>query len=57
MSAMPKEKSASQILKKRARHQSGALFGRLAKWSLLMAVILMLMGATAMVGDLSLFKR
>src|SRR5210317_2165766 len=47
---MSKEKSASQILKKRARHQPNAIFGRLAKWSLLMAVILMLMGATAMVG-------
>ena len=47
---MSKEKSASQILKKRARHQPGAMVGRLAKWSLLMAVILMLMGAAAMVG-------
>ncbi|MBC2711334.1 MAG: penicillin-binding protein 1A [Desulfosarcina sp.] len=47
---MSKEKSASQILKKRARRQPGATIGRLVKWSLLMAVILMIMGATAMVG-------
>ncbi len=47
---MSKEKSASQILKKRARRQPGATIGRLVKWSLLMAVILMLMGATVMVG-------
>jgi penicillin-binding protein 1A len=47
---MSKEKSASQILKKRARHQPGAMIGRLIKWSLFMAVILLLMGAAAMVG-------
>ncbi|MDX2455183.1 MAG: penicillin-binding protein, partial [Desulfosarcina sp.] len=47
---MSKEKSASQILKKRARHQSGATLVRLVKWSLFMAFFLMLMGATAMVG-------
>lgn len=47
---MSKEKSASQILKKRARRKPGAIMGRLVKWSLLMAVILMLMGAAAMVG-------
>jgi penicillin-binding protein 1A len=47
---MSKEKSASQILKKRARRKSGAILGRLVKWSLLMAFVLMLMGATAMVG-------
>jgi len=47
---MSKEKSASQILKKRARRQPRPLFGRLVKWSLIMAAILMLMGATAMLG-------
>ena len=47
---MPKEKSASQILKKRARRQPSALFSRLVKWSLILAVVMMLMGATAMVG-------
>ena len=47
---MSKEKSASQILKKRARRKPGAILGRLVKWSLFMAVILMLMGAAAMVG-------
>jgi len=47
---MPKEKSASQILKKRARRQPSALLSRLVKWSLILAVIMMLMGATAMVG-------
>lgn len=47
---MPKEKSASQILKKRARRPGGALLRRLVKWSLVMAVVLMLMGATAAVG-------
>ena len=47
---MPKEKSASQILKKRARRQPRALLSRLVKWSLILAVIMMLMGATAMVG-------
>ena len=47
---MSKEKSASQILKQRARRQPGAIIGRLVKWSLLMALILMFMGATAMVG-------
>ena len=47
---MSKEKSASQIIKKRARRQPKAILGRLVKWSLLMAVILMLMGATALVG-------
>jgi penicillin-binding protein 1A len=48
--AMSKEKSASEILKKRARRKPGALFRRLIKWSLILTVILMLMGATAMVG-------
>jgi penicillin-binding protein 1A len=47
---MPKEKSASQILKKRARRQPKALLGRLIKWSLIMAVVLMVIGAAAMVG-------
>jgi len=47
---MAKEKSASQIIKKRARHQEGAILGRIAKWSLLMAAIMMLLGATALVG-------
>ena len=47
---MPKEKSASQILKKRARRQPRALLGRLVKWSLIMAVVLMFIGAAAMVG-------
>jgi len=47
---MSKEKSASEILKKRARRKPGALFRRLIKWSLILTVILMLMGATAMVG-------
>jgi penicillin-binding protein 1A len=47
---MSKEKSASQILKKRARRKSGAILGRLVKWSLIMACILMLVGAAAMVG-------
>ncbi|XPS82073.1 PbpA1: penicillin-binding protein 1A [Desulfosarcina variabilis str. Montpellier] len=47
---MPKEKSASQILKKRARRQSSATFGRLVKWSLIMALILMLIGMAGMVG-------
>lgn len=47
---MPKEKSASEILKKRARRPPGALFRRLVKWSLILTVIMMLMGATAMVG-------
>ncbi|WP_155318183.1 penicillin-binding protein 1A [Desulfosarcina alkanivorans] len=47
---MSKEKSASQILKKRARRKPGAILGRLVKWSLFTAVILMLMGAAAMVG-------
>jgi penicillin-binding protein 1A len=47
---MSKEKSASQIIKKRARRKPGAILSRLVKWSLFMAVILMLMGATALVG-------
>ncbi|MGD9308329.1 MAG: penicillin-binding protein 1A [Desulfosarcina sp.] len=47
---MSKEKSASQILKKRARRQPRALFGRVIKWSLIAAFIMTLMGATAMVG-------
>jgi penicillin-binding protein 1A len=47
---MSKEKSASQILKKRARRQSGATIGRLVRWSLVMAFFLMLMGAAALVG-------
>ncbi|WP_319522721.1 penicillin-binding protein 1A [uncultured Desulfosarcina sp.] len=47
---MSKEKSASEILKKRARRPPRALFLRLVKWSLVLTVILMLMGATAMVG-------
>ena len=47
---MSKEKSASQIIKKRARRQPGAILGRLVKWSLFMAFMLMLMGATALVG-------
>jgi penicillin-binding protein 1A len=48
--AMPKEKSASQIIKKRARVQPAATFGRLVKWSIIMAIILMSMGMAAMVG-------
>ncbi|BBO76756.1 penicillin-binding protein [Desulfosarcina widdelii] len=48
--AMPKEKSASEILKKRARRRPRALFGRLVKWSLILTAVMMLMGATAMVG-------
>ncbi len=47
---MSKEKSASQILKKRARRQPGATIGRLIKWSLLMAVAMMLLGAMALMG-------
>ena len=47
---MPKEKSASQILKKRARRKKSATFGRLVKWSLIMAIILMAIGMTGMVG-------
>ncbi|WP_155305561.1 penicillin-binding protein 1A [Desulfosarcina widdelii] len=47
---MPKEKSASEILKKRARRRPRALFGRLVKWSLILTAVMMLMGATAMVG-------
>jgi penicillin-binding protein 1A len=47
---MPKEKSASQILKKRARRQPGAKLGRLVKWSLIMAVVLMFMATAALVG-------
>ena len=47
---MPKEKSASQILKKRARRQPRALLSRLVKWSLVLAVIMMMVGATVMVG-------
>lgn len=47
---MPKEKSASQILKKRARRQPRALLSRLVKWSLILAVIMMMVGATVMVG-------
>ena len=47
---MSKEKSASEILKKRARRPPSALFRRLVKWSLVLTVFLMLMGATAMVG-------
>lgn len=47
---MPREKSASQILKKRARRQPGATFGRLVKWSLIMALVLMLIGASTLIG-------
>ena len=47
---MPKEKSASQILKKRARRQSSKTFSRLVKWSLIMAIFLMFIGMIAMVG-------
>ena len=47
---MPKEKSASQILKKRARRKSSATFVRLVKWSLIMAMILMVIGMAGMVG-------
>ena len=47
---MPKQKSASQILKKRARRQPGATFGRLIKWSLIMAFVLMLIGASTLIG-------
>lgn len=47
---MPREKSASQIIKKRARRQPGAFFGKLVKWSLIMALGLMLMGVVAVVG-------
>ena len=47
---MPKEKSASQILKKRARRKPSATFGRLVKWSLIMAIILMFIGMGGVVG-------
>jgi penicillin-binding protein 1A len=47
---MTKEKSASQILKKRARRQTGATINRLIKWSLVAALVLLLAGVTAMVG-------
>jgi penicillin-binding protein 1A len=49
-SIMPKEKSASDIRKKRARRKPGAVFGRIVKWSLVMTVLLMLAAATVMVG-------
>jgi penicillin-binding protein 1A len=47
---MPKEKSTSQILKKRARRKPGASFGRLVKWSLMISLVLMLVGAAALMG-------
>ena len=47
---MSKEKSASQILKNRARSRPGSAFVRLVKWSLLIAFVLTLMGTTAMLG-------
>lgn len=47
---MSKEKSTSQILKKRARRQSSATIGRVVKGSLVISLILMLMGAAAIVG-------
>ena len=51
---MSKEKSASQIIKKRARRKPGAFLGRLVKWSLFMAIMLMLMGGNSPGGDLFL---
>ena len=48
---MPRKKSASQILKQRARRQPGFIsLGRLIKWSLIMTIILMFMAMAAMVG-------
>ena len=47
---MTKEKSASQILKKRARIRQGGTVGRLLKWSLILAGILVIVGAGAAVG-------
>jgi penicillin-binding protein 1A len=54
---MSKEKSASQIIKKRARHKSGAVFGRLVKWSLIIALIMMMIGATVAVGVYYYFSK
>ncbi len=47
---MLKKRSTAQILKNRARRQSGASFGRLMKWSLIFALTLMLSGTAALVG-------
>jgi len=47
---MTKEKSTSQILKNRARRKPGASFGRLVKWSLMISLVLMFVGAAALMG-------
>ncbi len=47
---MAKEKSTSQIIKKRARRKSKGMVSRLIKWSLLMVVVLMLVGAATLAG-------
>ncbi len=55
---MPRKKSASQILKSRARRQSSAsTFGRLIKWSLIMTIILMFVTMVAMVGVYSYMSK
>lgn len=46
---MPKEKSASQILKKRARRPPRRIFGRLIKWALLLVAVSLLFVAIAVV--------
>ena len=47
---MVKEKSASQIMRNRARHRTGSTFMRLVKWTLFAAVAFTLIGATALLG-------
>ncbi len=46
---MSKEKSTSQILRKRARRKSNGLIGRLIKWSLVIACLFVIAGAAAAV--------
>ena len=47
---MLRKRSTSQILKDRARRKSGASLGRLMKWSLIIALTLMLSGVATVAG-------
>ncbi|MEJ2041234.1 MAG: transglycosylase domain-containing protein, partial [Desulfosarcinaceae bacterium] len=47
---MAKQVTASQILKKRARKEQGGPWGKIIKWSLLLVVVLMFLGAGATAG-------
>ncbi len=47
---MSKEKSATQVLKKRARKRPTAFLGRIVKWFFILIVIVMIIGAATAVG-------